>query len=262
MDELLAEMRSDVTRLPNELGKLKGVSNQLKMDEISTISKLAKGGAVSTPAIAAPTQSVITQAPALNSTVIKKERSEVIVAKKNPEGSSANKITTMVHGGSKQAVKGTHTIQIPTGSQIVQTADGLILYSGATTTGSKTMQTSTVAQTAPSSSASNQQAYTLGVPAAYMGSNSSGIYQAVQFVPVSAGSSQQLVYWPTAQSSQVSGVPVGSQLAVVQDPKAVQTIKQLQQQQQQQQHSGTSGTTPAGKPTASGKPGGSIITID
>ena len=35
------EMKSDVSRLPGELSKISSVSTQLKMDEISTISKLA-----------------------------------------------------------------------------------------------------------------------------------------------------------------------------------------------------------------------------
>ncbi len=241
MDELLTEMRADVTRLPGELGKLKSVSHQLKMDEISTISKLAKGGSVSAP-VGPPTQSVITKAPALDSTSIKKERSEIIVTqKKRPE--TPNTVATMVQGGSSnQAV-----IQVPAGSHVVQTADGVILYGGATTASSKTIQQSTVAPTASSSSTSNQQAYTLGVPTAYMDSNSGGIYQAVQLVPVS-GSTQQLVYWPT----QTSQVPVGSQLAVVQNPQqVVQTA---------QQNSGGNSTVTS--KAISRKPGGSIITID
>ena len=35
------EMKSDVSRLPSELSKIPSVSTQLKMDEISTISKAA-----------------------------------------------------------------------------------------------------------------------------------------------------------------------------------------------------------------------------
>ena len=41
MEELLMEMKSDVSRLPGELSKIPSVSTQLKMDEISTISKAA-----------------------------------------------------------------------------------------------------------------------------------------------------------------------------------------------------------------------------
>lgn len=41
MEELLMEMKSDVSRLPGELAKIPSVSTQLKMDEISTISKAA-----------------------------------------------------------------------------------------------------------------------------------------------------------------------------------------------------------------------------
>lgn len=242
MDELLTEMRADVTRLPSELGKLTSVSKQLKMDEISTISKLAKGGSVSTMAPPS-TQSVITKGPVMDTAGIKKERSEVIIAqKKRLEGSSQSKIVQGVTSG--QTVK-QRTIQVPSGSHLVQTADGVILYGGSSTANSKAIQTSTVVQSAPSSSSSNQ-AYTLGVPAAYMDSNSGGIYQAVQLVPVS-GSTQQLVYWPT----QASQVPVGSQLAVVQqqqqDTQVVQTVQP-----------GSGGSTATGKKSA----GGSIITID
>ena len=42
MEELLMEMKSDVSRLPGELSKIASVSNQLKMDEISSLSKLAR----------------------------------------------------------------------------------------------------------------------------------------------------------------------------------------------------------------------------
>ena len=41
MEELLMDMKSDVSRLPGELAKIPSVSTQLKMDEISTISKAA-----------------------------------------------------------------------------------------------------------------------------------------------------------------------------------------------------------------------------
>ncbi len=249
MEELLTEMKADVTRLPSELGKLQSVSRQLKIDEISTISKLAKGGSITTTG-PATTQSVITKAPAADPTniIVKKERTDLIFTQN--KGTSQSKI---VQGGASGQVITTgqlatsgQTIQLPAGSQVVQTPEGLLVY-GAASTGSKTAQHSTVIQAVSSSNTSTQQAYTLGVPTAYMDSSSGGIYQAVQLVPVS-GSSQQLVYWPT-QGAQVSGVPAGSQMAVVQEPQVIQAVK-------------NSVTGATGKLTASGKPGGSIITID
>ena len=52
MEELLLEMKLDVTKLSAELGKLSSVSSQLKVDELSILGRLAagKGGASSTSA--------------------------------------------------------------------------------------------------------------------------------------------------------------------------------------------------------------------
>ena len=241
------EMKTDVNRLPNELGKLPSVSRQLKLDEISTISKLAKGSS-SPPTGAPPVQSVITQAPSTHTAdtsgqQVKKEREVVIVQKKRPEGTSQSKVATVVQGGSS-VVKAGQTIQIPAGSQLaLQTADGLIMYGSSSAT--KSTQPATVVQAVSTTSTTTQQAYTIGVPAAYV-DGGSGLYQAVQLVPVS-GSTQQLVYWPVqgTQATQVSGVPVGSQIAVVQEPQVVQTVQAA-----------------GSKTTASGKKGASIITID
>ena len=54
------EMKSDVARLPVELSKIPPVSRQLKMDEISTLSRLANKQAAAVPALTT-SQSVITQ---------------------------------------------------------------------------------------------------------------------------------------------------------------------------------------------------------
>ena len=50
MEELLLEMKLDVTKLSTELGKLSSVSGQLKVDELSILGRLAagKGGGAST----------------------------------------------------------------------------------------------------------------------------------------------------------------------------------------------------------------------
>jgi len=187
----LMEMKADVSRLPNELSKMPLVSKQLKIDEISTISKLAKGSTI-------VPQSVITQAPGGPSSDpgIKQERSDVIVVQK--------KVKKEVP--IKPAI-GTQ-VQLATGTGMaLQTA---VLYG---TSGAKTVQQASLVKTvAPSSS--QQQAYTIGMPSTLL-DNGSGVYQALQLVPVSAPPSQQVVYWP-----QVSTVPVGSQIAVVQDNKA------------------------------------------
>lgn len=258
MEELLMEMRTDVARLPNELAKLQSVSKQLKMDEISTISKLAKGSSSTQIITPAPTQSVIAKAPAASDSLshtgqapVKKERLEVIQTQKKKGDVSQSKVATLVQAGtgqlaagSGQVIKAGQTIQIPAGHKLVQTADGLFMYS-TSTSGSNTSQQPTVMQAVPVSKTTTQQAYTIGVPAAYVDSS---MYQTVQLVPVS-GSTQQLMYWPTAQAS--SGVPVGSQIAVVQEPQVVQAV----------QYSVAGGTV-AGTLTASGNTGSSIITID
>lgn len=43
MEELLLEMKLDVTKLSTELGKLSSVSSQLKVDELSILGRLAAG---------------------------------------------------------------------------------------------------------------------------------------------------------------------------------------------------------------------------
>ena len=54
------EMKSDVSRLPVELSKIPPISRQLKMDEISTLSRLANKPAAAVAMVTA-SQSVITQ---------------------------------------------------------------------------------------------------------------------------------------------------------------------------------------------------------
>ena len=267
------EMKTDVARLPNELGKVKSMSKQLKLDEISTISKLAKGSA---PAIApAPTQSVITQGPGAvysnssadssklvpqpqskgPSAIGRKERTDVIVkseatGQRKPTAVETGQFTAAHATSGGQIVQAGQTLQLATGSGVaLQTPEGLILYSVAPNT--KSTQQPTIVQAANSSrgtittSSQGQQTYTIGVPAAYV---DSGLYlqgQTVQLLPVSAGT-QQVMYWPV-QGAQTS--KVGSQIAVVREPQPVLQPVQY--------------TLADGKvQDNTSKPGSSIITID
>ena len=244
MEELLIEMKSDVTRLPGELGKMPSVSMQLKMDEISTISKLAK---------APVSQSVITQAPVSTPPTKPRSKSPRLV-KKEPETTAAK--YKVVPGPSS----GVPQVQLPSGSSLaVQTTDGLVVYSvGSSTNPSQGMTmvqagtTATAAAVAPAvtSTAAGAQTIAIGVPATYLDSN---LYQTVQLVPAVSGhqvSGQQVMYWPgqtPAQVSTVAAAPTGTQLAVVQQGGANTTV--LQPVQFGVDSSGEKGTS-------------SVITID
>ena len=107
MEDLLVEMKMDVARLPNELAKIPSVSKQLKMDELSTLTKMAQRGEV-VPA------SVITQAP-LNKSVIssttteKNKADSSSVTQPTQQKSLSKKETVVVHDSksSKTAVDST-----------------------------------------------------------------------------------------------------------------------------------------------------------
>lgn len=218
MEELLIEMKSDVTRLPGELGKMPSVSMQLKMDEISTISKLAK---------VPVTQSVITQAPV--STPPPKPRSKSPrPVKKEPDTTTAK---YKVVPGPSSAVP--PQVQLPSGSSLaMQTTEGLVVYSvGSSTTNppqAVTMvqagSTATAAVAPATSTAAGGQTIAIGVPATYLDSN---LYQTVQLVPAVSG--QQVMYWQgqaPAQVNTVAAAPSGTQLAVVQRGGAATTVLQ------------------------------------
>lgn len=244
MEELLMEMKSDVARLPGELSKMPSVSVQLKMDEISTISKLAKG--IAPPPVS---QSVITRAPPtptgkavadanqspkavvkeqnverkkpqhLPMIAPKKQQQQVTTATKYQVAYTAGVPMTGVGSGSRPQV------QVPAGSGLaVQTAEGnLVVYSMSSS--SKSTQSVSIIQaggmtggmktaTPTTNSGGQQAAYTLGVPTYLDGSS---LYQTVQLVPaaaaaattatsVAATSEQQMVYWPTS----VVGTPQGT----------------------------------------------------
>lgn len=203
MEELLMEMKNDIARLPSELAKLPTVSAQLKMDEISIISKLAK-----TP----DTPSVITQAPPTNSGSVGPPPNKVVVVNKP----STSKYTIVSQQPGPQ-------VQLPgqvAGQVAVQTPEGIVMpvYSVATT-GTKPAQSVSVVQAATATTVattSTSQTIAIGVPA-YL--DSSNVYQ-MQLVPAVSG--QQMMYWQTpAQVTTVAAAPaaataVPSQLAVVQ----------------------------------------------
>ena len=271
------EMKSDLSRLPNELAKIPSVSKQLKMDEISTLSKLANKGTIATT----QAHSVITQAPSVvtmatsgsaGSTDKLKQvtpkqttsaKSEIAVVKKEQDRS----VTTQAQYGVAYATAGGAIVQAPVqlaaGSGLaVQTADGVVVCSVASNTGG--MQYATIQQSSSipttTSTSQSQTTYAIGVPTYVDGS----MYlqgQTVQLVPVSSvpGSNQQVMYWPVRQGtqsgSQTAAVAVGSQLAVVQggSQAVMQPIQYVVDSKASAHHSSSDST-------ASSK--ASIITID
>lgn len=240
------EMKLDVARLPAELSKMPSVSVQLKMDEYSTISKLAKVNSQQPIS-----QSVITQAPAAATaqagtaviTDINRSKSPVVrkdaAEKKSSHVSAvpAQKTATtkyQVAYTTGTGASGGTQVQLAPGSGLaVQTAQGnIVVYSVASSV--NTTQTVSIVQggsvvgggaSTVSTNSRGGQAYTIGVPAYIDGSN---LYQTVHLVPAaSAGAStivsgsQQVVYWPpqstaTVGTSQIAVVPQGQVLQPVQ----------------------------------------------
>lgn len=228
------EMKSDVARLPGELAKMPSVSVQLKMDEYSTISKLAKSNAP--PPVS---QSVITKAPPTTATPTGRPASEVVrskspkiskeqaIEKKTPQHlpmiapmppqkqqqqvTTAAKYQLTYAAGTPATGLGSGSgtqVQLPPGSGIaVQTAEGnLVVYS--VSSSANTTQTVSLVQggsvaggatTISTNSGGQQQAYTIGVPA-YL--DRSNLFQTVQILPAAgatgASTSQQVVYWPSS----------------------------------------------------------------
>jgi hypothetical protein len=311
MEELLMEMKSDVSRLPGELSKIPSVSTQLKMDEISTISKAAhketapviinkssssnvRSGSVithtHTPAEVMTTS--VTQQPHVSSASVisegLKRHSHSSARSSSPRHSSRRQIAAAVAsapteekisivagnniataatapvayattGGTIQlpaaAAAGTTTIQLPAtaatgntiqlssgtaggtiqlpaGSQLLQTADGLVVYQGVQTSGGGVQQAATAQKTATivqqqqatsgTQSSNNAATYAIGVPTYVDGSGgaAAAVYlqgQTVQLVQVSSGAGQQVVYWPSVvQGGQaVATTQAGAQIAVL-----------------------------------------------
>ena len=266
------EMKLDVTRLPGELSKMPSVSVQLKMDEYSTISKLAKGNA----------QSVITQAPPKSTSqttptvtdvsrskspnIAKKEQPAVVEKKQHTTAHIAAPVATpLAQNATKYQVAYTTAtgsnaagtqVQLPAGSGLaVQTAQGnIVVYSVAssvnTTQTVSIVQGGTVVKGASTQlTNSSGQTYTIGVPAFIDGSN---LYQTVQLVPSASAnatniaSGSQVVYWPSTASNATVGP---SQIAVVPQGQVLQSV----------QFNTKDGSTTASKKTSTTP---SVITID
>lgn len=216
------EMKNDVSRLPTELGKLPSVSAQLKMDEISIISKLAK---------TQDTPSVITQAPPTNTGSVGPPTNEVLLVNKPaPTSSSTTSKYTIV---SQQPGP---QVQLPGQQVAVQTPEGLVMpvYSVAAST--KPAQSVSVVQAAAPTvpATTTGQTIAIGVPTTYL--EGSNVYQ-MQLLPTVSG--QQMMYWPPvvasgqaqAQVTTVAAAPAPggagpSQLTVVQgtSPRVLQPV--------------------------------------
>lgn len=235
MDELLLEMKNDVSRLPSELSKLPTVSAQLKMDEISIISKLAK---------TSDNPSVITQAPPTNTGGPggggsgSSGGSEVVVLNKP----TASKYTIVSSQAPGPQVQLPGQVAVP-----VQPPESLVMPVYSVASGSKQVQPVSVVQASlgqasstalATTTSSTAPTITIGVPTYLDGSS---VYQLLP----TAVSGQQMVYWPpvvggsgqtpaaAAQVTTVAATPVGtalpSQLTVVQQgspqPQVLQPVQ-------------------------------------
>lgn len=242
------DMKADVVRLPSELSRMPSVSVQLKMDEISTISKLAKGV---TP------HSVITQAPptatstakilpkestAVRSKSPKPVKSEVVVSEKVflEKQSTAPKYKVAYAASSSGGKTGPQVLPPNQSGLAMQTPEGLVVYSVAST--ATVTQSGNLVQAGTTSTSTSNAAIAIGVPTYLEG------YSTVQLVPT--GSTQQVVYLPpvvgstqSTAAAQVTTVPavtgsVGSQFTVLQNSPAV-----IQQSVQYSAADSSGGTT-------------------
>jgi len=275
MEELLMEMKLDVTRLPGELSKMSSVSNQLKMDEVSIISKLAKGNAPSVitqapPTITSQTVPIVTDVSRSKSPNVAKKEIPAVDKKQQyttahiaapvatPLAQNATKYKVAYTTGTGSNAAGTQ-VQLPAGSGLaVQTAQGnIVVYSVASSV--NTTQTVSIVQggtvvggASTQLTNSGGQAYTIGVPAFI---DSSNLYQTVQLVPSASATAtniapgSQVVYWPsTASNATVGGT---SQIAVVPQGQVLQSVQFGRESKE--------GTASVGKKTTTTP---SVITID
>ena len=143
MEELLLEMKQDVTKLSTELGKLPSVSGQLKVDELSILGRLAgkSGGGGGS---AASSHSIIT------------------LSKSSVVGSSST-VTTTAAGHSRTTTSTAHSfVEKATPSGAVKTVEGIVVLPSST---SSAVQYATVQQSSQQTqSGSGQAAYAIGVP--------------------------------------------------------------------------------------------------
>ena len=301
MEELLMEMKSDVSRLPGELAKIPSVSTQLKMDEISTISKAAhketapnnssvgsgaRPGSVITHTHTPEVLTTTAAQPHINSASVISEglkrhsarsssprhsRRQTAAAAAAPAPAPTEEKISIMAGNTVATAATTApvayattggviqlpatatgttiqlpvtaatgntiqlsgasggTIQLPAGTSLLQTADGLVVYQQASSVQSaNTQKTAAIVQqaaAAPSGAQSSnnaQQTYAIGVPTYVDGSGGGGaaVYlqgQTVQLVQVSGGAGGGGLYWPSVvQSGQaVATTQAGAQIAVL-----------------------------------------------
>ena len=235
MEELMLEMKQDTSRLPMELTKLPSVSAQLKLDELSTLGRMA-GKAVSSLAVAPSggASSVITESPSGPSRghssttkeqqVVAKQQQQQqqqhhqVVLLQEPTGGGA--VTdaqfqlTYASGQSAlvyPATSSSAAVQLAMAAQpgLAVTPEGVIVYSVAPGGGAGT-QYSTIQQsnsTADTTVTSSQAAYAaaISVPS-YVDGNLYLAGQTLQLMPVSG-------YWPTdgGTPAAVAMVQQGSQ---------------------------------------------------
>ena len=253
IEDLLADMKMDVTRLPTELSKLSSVSKQLKLDEISTLTKMALRGEVVPASVitqAPPTTSVIADGNSTSSTAASGEKSKPhssssqkssssLVKKEKPSqeakwvkleekqvvSSSPAQFTTHAYSATPSG----SLVPIPSNSGIrLQTPEGLIV-AGSTvpyTTLAQTSKPHTVTVGGAGATTAIPASY-VKVPAAYV--DSGQVYQAatLQLVPVSAGTAQQIMVWPQAavvQQQPQAKAGGAQQLTVVQGSQLISMV--------------------------------------
>ena len=270
MEELMLEMKQDTSKLPMELTKLQSVSAQLKLDELSTLGRMA-GKAVSTSAIApiGATSSVITESPASvgrshsttakDLTTTKQQHHQVMLVQDTAGGGggggggTADPQFQLAYGSQSTLVypsTSTSAVQLAVAGQpgLTVTPEGMIVYSVAT--GGAGAQYTTIQQSSSAADTttvpSSQAAYAaaISVPS-YVDGNLylSAAGQTVQLMPVSG-------YWPT------EGTPAA--VAMVQ-----QGNQAILQPVQYGITTGGSSTSLSTNTAGSSKPGKrGIITID
>ena len=233
----------DVTRLPTELSKLPTVSKQLKLDEISTLTKMAVRGEVVSASVitqAPPTTSVIADGNSTSLTAAS-EKSKSHSSQKTSSSSSSKKERTsqetkwtkleekqVATGNTAQfarAYSATATgnlvpIQGNSGLRL-QTPEGLLV---ATTSVPYTALAQTSKPLTVTGGAAGGASYAVKVPAAYM--DSGQVYQAttLQLVPVSAATAggQQIMVWQQQQHQ--TNKPAAQQLTVVQGSQLISMV--------------------------------------
>lgn len=219
MEELLMEMKSDVSRLPGELAKIPSVSTQLKMDEISTISKAAHketapviinnasgGGSTNvrsgsviththTPAEVMTTS--VTQQPHVSTASVisegLKRHSHSGARSSSPRHSSRRQTTAVPPAPAEDKVSivaGNNIATAPTAPVAYATTGGAIQLPAAAAAGATTIQLPATAATGNTIQLSGTAGGTIQIPAGSLLQTADGlvVYQGVQ---TSGGGVQQ-----------------------------------------------------------------------